>query len=304
MSLKDLFGKVKGIITHVNINDIDVDKVVKYLQFYGYIKNQAADGLTATEIIDAIKRFQNMFGMTQDGNISLNLLKAISLPRCGFPDVYELSDAQKERLNKWNKNGIKYYVDKYVSTLPPDTQLGIIQKAFDSWTKVANISATRTTNSAIADIIISTGNGARDQFDGPSGTLAWCYLPDGQDSQLMMKYDASENWVDSPMKNGIDMGTVSAHEFGHGLGLTHSAAQGALMAPFYNASVNVPQQRDDIPRIQSLYGPAVSAPTPTPVPTPTPSPTPTPNGNDVIITLPPGTLIKNITGYRLTKLAN
>lgn len=289
MNIADIFKKVKGIINFTQANELDIAKIIKYLKFFGYLKTTLDDGFSLDDIVDAIRKFQEMFGIPQDGQISLSLLNAMSMPRCGFPDVHTISVEHAEMLTKWTKNGVLYYVDKLVSGIPQNRQLEIIQTGFDVWSNVANIKANRTTSSSQADIIIGTGSSRADQFDGPSGTLAWSYLPDGQNSRILMKYDASENWVDGPTRNGIDMQTVTNHEFGHSLGLTHSKVQGALMAPFYNASVNIPQTNDDIPRMQSLYGKPTSIEPPT-------------SGDDVIITLPPGTTIKGITGYRLFKL--
>ena len=53
------------------------------------------------------------------------------------------------------------------------------------------------------------------------------------------------------------MSCISAHEFGHSLGLSHSDTHSALMAPFYRGfQSQVELERDDVVAVQALYGAA------------------------------------------------
>ena len=107
---------------------------------------------------------------------------------------------------------------------------------------------------------VSGDHGDGFPFDGPSGVLAHAFypsIPPAPVTPIMgdAHFDDAETWTVAvpPAGGTFDLVTVAAHEFGHSLGLGHSAVTGALMAPFYGG----PQRtlhNDDIAGIQSLYG--------------------------------------------------
>ncbi|KAJ8671331.1 hypothetical protein QAD02_002590, partial [Eretmocerus hayati] len=105
------------------------------------------------------------------------------------------------------------------------------------------------------DVRFETGNhGDGDSFDGPGGTLAHAYFPVyGGDAH----FDDAEHWTTNSFR-GTNLLQVAAHEFGHSLGLSHSDASSALMAPFYRGyDSTFLLDKDDISGIQALYGPKV-----------------------------------------------
>ena len=76
---------------------------------------------------------------------------------------------------------------------------------------------------------------------------AW-YPPDGR-----LHFDDAEIWVVGT--GGADIYTISAHEFGHVLGLGHSNINGSLMSPFYlGYTPKAELTADDIAAIQAHYG--------------------------------------------------
>lgn len=244
-----------------------LQRAMQYLYWYGYLTSER---LTVEGIQSALTRFQTWFGMSNHdelGRLGAQTCKAVDYPRCGCPDEIDASNGRHVEYLKlqaftasarkrWNKTGLKYFVRHLIepSLLAPQTQLGIIQQAWQQWTEVADLQIEQVTDETAADLIIDTGRGQSADFDGPAGTLAWAYMPDGSDHQLLMRFDLDELWTADPKDNGVCMLNVACHEFGHMLGLDHSRSAKALMAPFYNESVSKPQDNDDIPRVQALYG--------------------------------------------------
>lgn len=263
--------------------DVSVPKLyegVKYLKRYGYLSDLSVPTNTFQE---AVKNFQLFFHIEPDGLMGTETLHAMSAPRCCMPDRLIVSDTAR-----WNnKKELTYFVDGFVNGLGGQSvELQLIDQAFKEWAALIPLKFTKATSSASANILIGVGRGQAQNFDGAGGTLAWAQLPNGNNGQLRCRFDLDERFIVDPTKRGILFLNVAAHEFGHLLGLSHSGVNGALMAPYYNASIFAPQQNDDIARIVALYpGGSLPNPTPTPTPSPTPTPTPKPTKQQVVITV-------------------
>lgn len=292
---------LENILNRIDDFQLGVDKVkavIDYLKYYGYLVKD--ENITVEDIIEAIKKFQDFFGLTKDGKVGPKVLKLVMASRCGNSDAkLEMAAALQ---SQWRKRNLTYFIESYVDGLDRATVAKVLDSAWTEWENVTNISLKQVDNSQ-ADIIISTGSGRRSNFDGPSGTLAWAYLPNGNDSQLLMRFDLSETWTVNPTDRGILLKNVACHEFGHLLGLEHSSVQSALMAPYYNANVSKPQSNDDIPRIQSKYGKPIIPPPPVTPPTPPVTPVP----DTLTINIEGKTTIQldgkiTIPGYRINKI--
>lgn len=286
-------------------NENELQFNLSYLQYYGYLHEKKLEDITLGDIVDATHAFQEMAGLSSDGVLGPKTARVMMAPRCGVPDIQPLKFqwGEKEILeSKWRKRSLLYFWEAYVAGLPKDVQEDIEMTAWQHWMEVCGIKVDQTRDRNKADIVIGIGQGARSQFDGPGGTLAWAYLPPGDDSQLYKKYDADELWVKNAGTSGreILMENVSCHESGHLLGLEHSKKPAALMAPFYAAALNKPQPVDDVSRVQALYGAPVAPPQP-PVLPPTVPPT-TPPGKQVLTIEFDGQISRvNLPGYRVTK---
>lgn len=256
----------------------NVQFTLSYMDAYGYLEKELAQwaDISIGDIIEAIKALQAQFGHVATGEVTTQTLRAMQLPRCGCPDIirpWHQGFATAQPLNKWTKTSLTYAIQNYVPGLPQAAFEQMIFDAFQIWTQYARIDVRPVPAGGRPDIVIGTGSGKQEQFDGPNGVLAWCYLPNGSDQQIQMKFDLAENWLLSPTEAGILIANVARHELGHGFGLTHSKVQSALMAPYYNPAVSIPQQNDDIPRLVARYGARQGTPQP-PQPAPPQPPQP------------------------------
>lgn len=244
-----------------------IESAVDYLQHYGYIAGAILSAAVSpvaaiVSLAAAVCSFQEMAGLPITGQLDEPTVDKMKQPRCGVLDVQRLVE-----FARWRKNNLKFFVQSFVTQtqVSRDDQIALITLAWKQWEDHADIHLTPVTSASGADIVISTGKGRAQGMDGPSGTLAWAYLPNGSDGQLLMRFDIDETWTKAG--SGIRYLNVACHEFGHLLGLDHSRVSSALMAPFYSAPITKPQANDDVARIAALYGPASPTSPPTvPVP--------------------------------------
>jgi hypothetical protein len=295
MSEVTLYTTLTKLMKYIQDNNIELSwsqalRAVDFLKYYGYLSREKEPNFD--ELIEGIVKFQEFYHLEPDGILGQKTLRAMDRPRCSVPDFMNRTEEAK-----WRKKDLTYFIANRDSDLSSNDWDNTLQLAFQQWTDVADIRVVRTNSRNSANIILDIGSGKADNFDGPSGTLAWAYLPDGRDGQLLCKFDTGETWTVDKMKRGILLLNVACHEFGHLLGLEHSKVESALMAPYYSAEISKPQTVDDKSRIQALYGKPVNIPTPPPV-----DPTPTPTPTDKITVILEGKV--TIPGYRLVKITN
>lgn len=231
-----------------------------YLNFYGYLKEPP----TAETLAEAVRKFQAAAGIDVDGVLGQQTLETMWLPRCGVRD-----DAFTEAA-RWRKEELAWWPERYLEGIPglsrldqDDLQTESL-KDFEAYVKVRWRKAASRSQ---ADLIVSTGEGRADGFDGPGGVLAWCQIPPGDDRPITMKFDRSDRWIRSADAGtrGILYGHVDRHEKGHAHGMLHVSGEVALLNAIYNPNVGTLRPAD----IKALYalGYAKAEPPPTP-PTP------------------------------------
>lgn len=217
----------------------------------------AASGVLDDPTVEALKNFQQFAGLEPTGVVDEATRAKMNSARCGDPDVTPFSEFVTGA-GRWSTNNLTYSFQEYSPDLPASTIRWAIDEAFSLWSAETPLRFRRVADGTTGDIVIRFVSGAHGDgapFDGPSNVLAHAFYPLNPDPiRGDSHFDDAENWtVTIPTGGGIDLVTVAAHEFGHALGLRHSAVSSALMAPFYGGPRRF-LSADDIQGIQSLYG--------------------------------------------------
>lgn len=286
-------------------DEFSLDLSLKYLSAFGYLAKQLSE-VSKDDIVEGIKKFKQFFGIVNDAGehtdtLDRQTMRLMMAPRCGHPDIttnpnldfikqeLNVQEFAANNLNRWRKTGITYRIADYLSNLGKSTQDQAAAQAFQNWADICNLNVRVAGPNQTPDIIIRKGRGQGSQFDGPSGVLAWALLPDGSDNQLEIRFDQDETWVTVVRNQGdILYYNVLGHEGGHALGLTHSQVSSAFMAPYYSPQIATPQQNDDIPRMQTRYGPRTTPTVPTTPNIPTVPPLIPSANRKLILEIPPG----------------
>ena len=222
--------------------------------------NVIEEGKLDKPTIEALKKYQHFHCLECSGKLDEGTINSMGKKRCAMPDsiVAEFS-AQG---NKWNKTEITYGFQNYTADngLTPAKIHQAIAQAFSLWAAETPLSFRLVNFSANPDIRIrfASGNhGDGASFDGRSGVLAHAFYPPPNGGALAgdAHFDEAESWtINIPTGSGkIDLVTVSAHEFGHSLGLRHSNVNGSMMFPSYSGPKRA-LHRDDKAGIRRIYG--------------------------------------------------
>ncbi|MEX2091296.1 MAG: matrixin family metalloprotease [Pirellulales bacterium] len=134
------------------------------------------------------------------------------------------------------------------------------QQSFDRWTALGGITFTYESHDNGTSLETSSGAlGVRGDVriggsfvDGPSGTLAYTWLPNSGDVVV----DTGEtNFYSNSSNNHRQLRNTIMHELGHAFGLLHleSSSDVLLMEPIINLGIDGPQL-DDVRGIQGMYG--------------------------------------------------
>jgi len=208
--------------------------------------------------IEALKRFQKFAGLEVTGELDEATREKMNSKQCGNMHVLPVLGEFVTGVGKWNTNNLTYSFQNYTADIPSSQIRWAVDQAFSLWSAETPLRFRRVADGTGGDIVIRfvTGDhGDGSPFDGPSNVLAHAFFPSNPDPiRGDSHFDDAEAWtVTVPPGGGIDLVTVAAHEFGHALGLRHSADSSALMAPFYNGTRRF-LSPDDIQGIQSIYG--------------------------------------------------
>ncbi|KAM4823762.1 matrix metalloproteinase-28 isoform X2 [Urocitellus parryii] len=246
-----------------------------FLDKYGYLSEHVSRAPTSTQFSNAIREFQWVSQLPISGVLDHATLRQMTRPRCGVTDTdshatwTERMSAlfagrrakmrRKKRFakqgNKWYKQHLSYRLVNWPGSLPEPVVRGAVRAAFQLWSNVSALEFWEAPATGPADIRLTFfqgdhNDGLNNAFDGPGGALAHAFLPRRGEAH----FDLDERWSLS-RRRGRNLFVVLAHEIGHTLGLTHSPAPRALMAPYYKRlGRDALLSWDDVLAVQTLYG--------------------------------------------------
>lgn len=216
----------------------------------------ATPGVLDDSTVEALRRFQQFAGLEATGQVDEATRDAMNAKRCGNMDTSPVGEFVTGA-GKWQTNHLTYSFQNYTNDIPDSTIRWAIDEAFSLWSAETPLRFRRVANGTTGDIIIRFVEGAHGDgypFDGPGNVLAHAFYPFNPDPiRGDSHFDDAENWTVTVPGTGFDLVTVAAHEFGHALGLRHSADSSALMYWAYQGPRRY-LSSDDIQGIQSLYG--------------------------------------------------
>ncbi|XP_041807661.1 matrix metalloproteinase-18 [Chelmon rostratus] len=245
---------------HAGPSEADQEFAEAYLRhFYGYEhkserRRRAADTDVdadwTTGLCDKVEKMQRFFGLPPSGELTKETLAVMKRPRCGLSDVERFGETIR-----WKKKTLSYRIAGYNLSIPASKVHKVFRAAWKLWSNVTPMKFRKRSRKE-ADIVISFHNGDHKDgspFDGKGGILAHAFLP-GYGIGGDVHFDADEDW--SFNSTGFNLFAVTAHEFGHALGLPHSPDPGAIMYPAYSFAPSYEPQLSfrDVKDVQHLYG--------------------------------------------------
>lgn len=245
-----------------------------YLAQFGYLpQSNLETGAMRSEkqLRDAISNLQFFAGLNVTGYVDDNTAQLLSRPRCGVPDVSHANYRnRRSRVRRYNLQGQRWpHTNLTWSLRKPQSMLDIndirreLSYALDMWARESALTFVEVApDDSTADIQVFFHRGYHNDgypFDGAGLVLAHAFFPGGGRGGDA-HFDDEEDWTADDRavsKYRASVFAVAVHEFGHSLGLSHSAAEGSLMYPWYSTEMmenNYRLPKDDRVAIQHLYG--------------------------------------------------
>lgn len=143
----------------------------------------------------------------------------------------------------------------------------VVEQPFERWSEISGINFVYEPNDDGTAIgAFGSGGGALGTrgdirlggraIDGPSGTLAFAFLPSGSFSDGDVVFDTADTgFFSNPVANNLPLRQVIAHELGHSLGLEHveSNTDGLLLEPIISLGFDGPQL-DEVRAAHFFFG--------------------------------------------------
>lgn len=248
---------------------IDVDG---FLEKYGYLRvrpvfvpSRKVQIHSKFDRLNAVRHFQEYFGLNATGKLGKRTVKMMTQPRCGLPDT-QIDDPYSPIRHflfyryypRWQRPIVTWKINRYTKKISPLALWKTIKKAFDTWSSVSGLRFVYTRLEPDIEIDfeqLNHGDGNEIAFDIKGGQAAHAFGPGTYPISGNVHFDNSEEWTLSVNpKRGINILGVAIHEIGHSLGLLHSRDPRSVMYPTF-VSTKLDLSLDDIEAIQIFYGP-------------------------------------------------
>ncbi|XP_059624721.1 metalloendoproteinase 3-MMP-like [Cornus florida] len=237
---------------HIHVNDEEFDELLE----------------------SAVGAYQSNYHLNITGILDSETIQHMMLPRCGVPDVVNvtnsLSSTQIKQTKLFNmvamysffpgrprwplsKTYLTYSFQSSAQVVGLQELRLVCSRAFRKWQNVSPFTFVEAPQGAVGDIVIGFHRGNHNDgapFDGPGGVFAHSFAP----TKGWFHYDADEDWSSNPNMSQIDLESVAVHEIGHVLGLGHSRDRNAIMyASLPTGTIKRNLSTDDIQGIRALY---------------------------------------------------
>ena len=238
---------------------IDLDASA-FLRRFGYLTGA---GAPADDRADALRRFQQFHRLPVTGALDAATTDQMRRSRCALPDP--TGPLAAGTLCAWDRTALTYAFDADSRDLADGPQRDAVRRALASWTAVCPVAFQEVAPSAEPDVRVGWRTVPDADYDLSGSTIAHSDYPPGCDIVTTalpkpVHFDDSENrWAVGRVDGAFDIESVALHEFGHILGLTHSAVAGAVMQPAIDDGVTRRVLADDdVEGVRSLYPPRIT----------------------------------------------
>lgn len=238
----------------------DLPQVQNYLKHYGYLEPEAPlSEQLDVPTTEALAEFQRRFNVGTPGTLDEPTREAMSLSRCGIPDVTD--PLAFNTIGPFNRRELTFAFGPLSSQIAGITVRDAVRRAFDSWAAAGvGLTFVEVTTNQNPDIVIEWRQAMDTDHSMVGGVLAHADFPPGfsiivSALPLPLHFDDQEHtWVDGTVAGGFDIETVALHEIGHCLGMLHSTVSGSVMFPFISSQrESRTLQPDDLAGILHLY---------------------------------------------------
>ncbi|KAH8667026.1 carbohydrate-binding protein [Xylariales sp. PMI_506] len=254
-------AKIAKIPTFAPGDKQDVTEVQNYLKHFGFMPLTTSEptSTAGVETTAAIKAFQEFHSLDVDGTFGPQTRDAMSVARCGFPDLVQSVDFSVS--GPWTRKNLKYAFGKVTAQISGDVAKAAVRRALSTWANAGvGLQFTEVATNQSPDFVIEWRPANDPDHSMVGSILAHADFPPGfsvvvNSLPLPLHYDDTEHkWVDGAVANSFDIETIGLHELGHILGLYHSSIVGSVMYPSVSANLTKRSlTADDQNAIRNLY---------------------------------------------------